>query len=310
MNDPLLLLEKCVLCPRECGVNRFNGEKGFCGIGNEIIIVHYGAHFGEETPISGTRGSGTIFFASCNLRCIYCQNYQISHGRSGESVTVQGLVEIFFQLKQQGCHNINLVSPVPYIPFITLAIEQAIKEGIEIPFIYNTNAYENVHALRALDGLIDIYLPDFKYWSAYIAEKLSHVPGDKSYPEHAKCAISEMKRQAGDLVIEGGFAKKGILIRHLVLPGNLAGSRHIIKWIKEHLGIGTFISLMSQYYPLYKAALYPILNRKIRYDEYNDLVTFLSENGFENVFIQELESAPLFVPDFEHTEPFSIERGA
>jgi putative pyruvate formate lyase activating enzyme len=219
-------------------------------------------------------------------------------------------VEIFFQLKQQGCHNINLVSPVPYIPFIVLAIEQAIKKGIGIPFIYNTNAYEHVHALRALDGLIDIYLPDFKYWSAYIAEKLSHVPRDKGYPEHAKWAILEMKRQAGDLVIEDGIAKKGLLIRHLVLPGNLAGSRHIIEWIKEHLGTGTFISLMSQYCPLYKAASYPILNRKIRYDEYNDLVAFLSENGFENVFIQELESAPLFVPDFEHTEPFSIERGA
>ncbi|MCX5809326.1 MAG: radical SAM protein [Proteobacteria bacterium] len=304
MDNPLLLLEKCALCPRECGVNRLIGEKGFCGIGNEIIIAHYGAHFGEETPISGTRGSGTIFFASCNLRCIYCQNYQISHGGSGESVTVQGLVEIFFQLKQQGCHNINLVSPVPYIPFIALAIEQAIKEGIEIPFIYNTNAYEHVHALRALDGLIDIYLPDFKYWSAYIAEKFSHVPRDKSYPEHAKWAISEMKRQVGDLVIEDGVAKKGILIRHLVLPGNLAGSRHIIRWIKGHLGIGTFISLMSQYCPLYKAASYPILNRKIWYDEYNDLVTFLSENDFENVFIQELESAPLFVPDFEYAEPF------
>ena len=193
---------------------------------------------------------------------------------------------------------------MPYIPFIALAIEQAKKEGIGIPFIYNTNAYEHVHALRALDGLIDIYLPDFKYWSAYIAEKLSLVPSGKGYPEHAKSAISEMKSQTGDLVIEDGIAKRGILIRHLVLPGNLAGSRHIIEWIKERLGIGTFISLMSQYYPLYNAASYPILNRKIRYDEYNELVTFLSENGFENVFIQELESAPLFVPDFEEDEPF------
>jgi putative pyruvate formate lyase activating enzyme len=297
-------LEKCALCPRECGINRLEGEKGFCGIGNEIIIAHYGAHFGEETPISGTRGSGTIFFASCNLRCIYCQNYQISHGRTGENITVQGLVEIFFRLKRQGCHNINLVSPVPYIPFIIEAIRIAKAEGIKIPFVYNTNAYESVSALHALDGLIDIYLPDFKYWNAYIAENLSHAPRDKGYPEHAKRAVTEMKRQAGDLLVEDGVAKKGLLIRHLVLPANLAGSRHIIGWIKEHLGTGTFISLMSQYYPVYKALTHPMLNRKIRYDEYNDLVAFLSENGFENVFIQELESAPLFVPDFEHTEPF------
>jgi len=304
MDNPLNLLEKCELCPRGCHINRLVDEKGFCGIGNEIVVAHYGAHFGEEPPISGTKGSGTIFFASCNLRCIYCQNYQISHSRSGENITIQELVEIFFQLKRQGCHNINLVSPVPYIPFIVAAIKIAKKEGMGIPFVYNTNAYENVYALRALDGLIDIYMPDFKYWSPHVAEKLSHATSDKSYPEYAKMAIAEMKRQAGDLVIEDGVAKQGLLIRHLVLPANLAGSLNILTWIRDTLGKGTFISLMSQYYPVYKALAHPMLDRKIRHDEYNDLVTFLTENGFKNVFIQELESASLFVPDFDEKVPF------
>jgi len=306
MDNPLPLLEKCEICPRRCGVNRLAGKTGFCGIGNEIVIAHYGAHFGEETPISGTKGSGNIFFASCNLRCIYCQNHQISNGRFGKSVSIQQLVEIFFQLELQGCHNINLVSPVPYVPFIVDAVKQAKEEGIGIPFVYNTNAYEHVHALKLLDGLIDIYLPDFKYWYAGVANKLSHVPAAKGYPEYAKSAILEMKRQVGDLTIQHGIAQKGLLIRHLVLPGNLAGSRQIIKWIKEHLGVGTFIGLMSQYYPLHKAYTYPMLNRKIRQDEYDNLIAFLVTEGFQNVFIQELDSAPLFVPDFEKTEPFIV----
>lgn len=304
MNDPLTLLAKCSLCPRECGVDRLGGKIGFCGVGNEIIIAHYGAHFGEETPISGSRGSGTIFFGSCNLRCIYCQNYQISQTTTGERVTIEELVDIFFELKQMGCHNINLVSPLPYIPFIAVAIKRALSDDIGIPFVYNTNAYEHVRSLQILDGLIDIYLPDFKYWNAYIGERLSGIPIEKGYPEYAKKAIIEMKRQTGDLVIENGVAKRGILIRHLVLPANLAGSLSILKWIRDTLGKDTYISLMSQYYPVYKAHEHPMLNRRIRYDEYNDLVMFLSENGFENVFIQELESAALYLPDFRKKKPF------
>ncbi len=304
MDNPLNLLEKCTLCPRGCGVNRLNGEKGFCGIGNEIVIAHYGAHYGEEPPISGRRGSGTIFFSSCNLRCIFCQNYQISHRSSGERYTIQGLADIFFELEANGCHNVNLVSPVPYIPFIIEAIRIAKAKGIKIPFVYNTNAYESVSALRALDRLIDIYMPDFKYWNANIAERLSHIPAEKGYPEYAKLAITEMKRQTGNLIVEDGVAKKGLLIRHLVLPSNLAGSLNILTWIRDELGKDTHISLMSQYYPVHKAHDHPMLNRKIRHDEYDILVAFLSENDFKNVFIQELESAPLFLPDFAEKVPF------
>jgi putative pyruvate formate lyase activating enzyme len=304
MEDESLLLEMCELCPRRCKAARLKSEKGYCNVANEIIIAHYGLHYGEEPPISGTKGSGTIFFSSCNLRCIFCQNFQISQHREGESYTVEELVEIFIRLGKQGCHNINLVSPTPYVPFIATAIKKARLKGLKIPFVYNTNAYENVETLKVLDGLIEIYMPDFKYWNAGVAKKLSDVPVDKGYPEHAALAILEMKRQAGTLTIENGIAAKGLLIRHLVLPGNLAGSEKIIEWIRDNLGTDTFISLMSQYYPVHKAGEYPIMNRKIRHEEYDRLTGLLIKEGFKNAFIQKLESASLFVPDFHQEEPF------
>ncbi len=304
MIDLLRVLERCELCPRRCRVNRLNGERGYCGVGDEILIAHYGPHHGEEPPISGRNGSGNIFFSSCNLRCIFCQNYQISHGIIGNGVPVKELTEIFFQLEQAGCHNINLVSPTPYAPFIALAISEAKRRGIGIPFVYNTNAYENVETLRLLDGLVDVYLPDFKYWSPKIAAKLSDAPLGQEYPHFARLSIMEMKKQVGNLAMLGGLATKGLLIRHLVLPGGLAGSANIIRWIRDTLGIDTYISLMSQYCPLHEARAYPPLRRRIRQSEYDRLVALLSDNGFENVFIQELDSAPLFIPDFEKEEPF------
>lgn len=301
MDDFLSLLKNCELCPRRCRVNRLMGKGGFCGIADEIIIAHFGAHFGEEPPISGTKGSGNIFFASCNLRCVYCQNYQISHKKVGKQVSIQELVEIFFHLEREGCHNINLVSPTPYIPLIAASIVEAKKNGINIPFVYNTNAYVNVQSLKILDGLIDIYLPDFKYWNPQVAKRLSDT---ENYPEYAQLSIFEMKNQVGNLYIEDGIALRGILVRHLVLPSNLAGSKRVLAWIKNTLGSSTFISLMSQYYPLHKASMYPMLNRKITQEEYDGLIDFLTENCFENVFIQELESAPLYAPDFSRAEPF------
>jgi putative pyruvate formate lyase activating enzyme len=304
MENALSILEKCELCPRRCKVNRTGGEKGFCGAGGRTGIAYYGPHYGEEPPISGTSGSGTIFFSFCNLRCLFCQNYQISHDGIGQEMSVEELTEIFLTLEARGCHNINLVSPVPYIPQIICAARAAREKGLAIPFVYNTNAYENVEALQLLDGLIDIYLPDFKYWNPAVAEELSDIPLSKPYPDFAKEAILEMKRQAGDLVVENGIAKKGLLIRHLVLPGGLAGSEEIFRWAAHNLGIGTFISLMSQYYPIHKANMVPLLRRKIRQEEYNTVRDYLTSEGFENVFIQELESAAFFVPDFEDTEPF------
>lgn len=265
------------------------------------MIAHYGLHFGEEPPISGTRGSGTIFFSPCNLRCIFCQNYQISHVASGDAVSVERLKDIFFELEARGAHNINLVSPTPYAPQIAAAIGIAKREGISIPFLYNTNAYENKETIEALDGLIDIYLPDLKYWSAPVAEKLSAAPG---YPEVAKTAIEEMRRQVGDLRIEDGIARKGVLIRHLVLPGGLAGTRKVIPWIRERLGNQTVLSLMSQYYPVCRAHEYPLINRRIDAREYEPLVALLYEEGFRNVYVQELESAEAFLPDFEKERPF------
>ncbi|MDR2018731.1 MAG: radical SAM protein [Syntrophobacterales bacterium] len=273
-------------------------------VGNEILIAHCGPHFGEEPPISGSRGSGNIFFSSCNLKCIYCQNYQISHQRTGNRYDIEGLVDIFFSLESQGVHNINLVSPTPYIPFIATAIREAKEKGIMIPFLYNTNAYENVEALELLKGLIDIYVPDFKYASHRIGKLLSDA---QEYPAWAKKAIFEMKAQVGNLAINGGIASKGLLIRHLVLPNSLSGSREVVAWIKDKLGPDTYLSLMAQFLPLHEASIYPMLGRIITKDEYNPILELLSEHGFENVFVQELESAPLYVPDFLKEEPFQTE---
>jgi len=309
MKNILYMLEKCELCPRRCGVNRLRGQKGFCRVGDKVIVAHYGPHHGEEPPVSGTSGSGTIFFSYCNLRCLFCQNYQISQDGMGEEISLDSLTEMFLSLQSQGCHNINLVSPTPYVPHIAMAIVEARKKGLVIPVVYNTNAYESVEALKVMDGLVDVYLPDFKYWNDAVAAKLSGTPKEKSYAVFAKEAILEMKRQVGDLVVEDKIAKKGLLIRHLVLPGGLAGSQEIFHWIEVNLGTGTHISLMSQYYPVHKASTVPLLRRKIRQEEYDTIVEYLMEKGFKNVFIQRLESSPLLVPDFEEQEPFKNNDG-
>jgi putative pyruvate formate lyase activating enzyme len=301
MDRAAILLRKCELCPRRCKVNRSRGQRGYCGLGSEILVAHYGPHFGEEPPVSGTKGSGNIFFVSCNLRCVYCQNYQISQSRTGNRYTIHDLSEMFLSLERDGVHNINLVSPTPYVPLIAAAIREARKGGLTIPFVYNSNAFENVETLQSLKGLIEIYLPDFKYWNSKIGRTLSDV---KDYARWAKAAILEMKAQVGDLIIEKGIARKGLLIRHLVLPNNLAGSREVLGWIREHLGIETYVSLMSQYIPLHGAQEYPMLNRRVSEEEYDHLLDAAREYGLQNVFIQDLESAPLYVPDFNKEAPF------
>jgi putative pyruvate formate lyase activating enzyme len=222
------------------------------------------------------------------MRCLFCQNYQISQTESGREVSVARLADIFFELEGRGAHNINLVSPTPYAPQIAAAIGLARQRGIGIPFLYNTNAYENVETVRMLSGLIDIYLPDLKYASAAVAEALSAAPG---YPAAAMEAVMEMKAQVGDMACAGGLMTRGLLIRHLVLPGGLAGTRKIIGWIAEALGPATAVSLMSQYYPTYRAGEHRLINRRIRPDEYDPLVDLMGEKGFVNVFIQEMESS-------------------
>lgn len=306
MKSAQTILQHCTLCPRNCQVDRTRGEKGFCGIADEILVAHYGPHYGEEPPISGEHGAGNIFFSSCNLRCIYCQNFQISHRYTGKRVDIHDLIRIFFSLQDMGLHNINLVSPTPYVPFIIQAIEGARKEGLTLPFVYNTHGYETLNTLRLLDGLIDVYLPDFKYWSSNISQRLS---SSRDYPENARNAIIEMKRQVGNLVIEEGLAHKGVLVRHLVLPSNLAGSRQILGWIKNELGTETHLSLMAQYNPLHRASEYPMLDRRIMESEYDALVDFTKRLGFQNVFVQDLESSETYVPDFEREEPFKQNMG-
>lgn len=301
MSNDVSTRELCRICPRECGANRNAGERGFCGAGAEVLVSHYGPHFGEEPPISGTNGSGNIFFSPCNLRCVFCQNHQISHNAVGRCVTVEGLSVIFLELQERGVHNINLVSPTPYIPQIAAAITRVRAKGVKIPFVYNTNAYESPEALALLDGLIDIYLPDFKYWHESAGKRLSKAP---RYPETARFAIMEMKRQVGDLKIDAGVARRGLLIRLLVLPGGLAGTKPALRWIKDTLGTQTYISLMSQYYPLHQAQRYPMVARPITKEEYDKVVDFTIDQGFQNVFGQDTESAQLFIPDFEKEEPF------
>jgi putative pyruvate formate lyase activating enzyme len=301
MDRALSLLERCELCPRKCGVNRLAGGRGFCGCGENCVVAHYGLHFGEEPPVSGTDGSGTIFFSPCNMRCLFCQNYQISQSESGTAVSPEQLADIFFELESKGAHNINLVSPTPYAPQIAAAIGRAKEQGISVPFLYNTNAYEKVETLRILAGLIDIYMPDLKYWSGKVAEALSGAP---DYPAFAMEAIVEMKSQVGDLACVHGVATRGLLVRHLVLPGGLAGSRRVIGWIAETLGPATAISLMSQYYPTYRAGAHPLINRRIRADEYDPLLDLLREKGLENVFVQEMSSPASYRPDFTKKKPF------
>jgi putative pyruvate formate lyase activating enzyme len=302
------LLRECTICPRRCGVNRLKGETGYCRAGGRIAVSFFGPHRGEEPPISGERGSGAVFFTSCNLRCLFCQNHQISQGEPGSSMDINDLIDIFFRLEEEGCHNINLVSPTPYIPLLADAIRGARRRGLTLPFVYNTNAYETVAALKTLEGLIDVYLPDLKYASQAMAVRLSGAAPKASYPDCAKAAILEMCRQVGHLVIEKGIAGRGLLVRHLVLPGGLAGTREVAAWIGEALGRQCHISLMAQYEPLHDVHQYRVLTRRITRREYDGLVAYLLEEGFENVFIQELESAPFYIPDFQKANPFAIAR--
>jgi len=299
-------LGACDICPRSCGVNRFEGSGGYCKSGMMVSVASRCAHHGEEPALSGTRGSGTIFFSSCNLNCIYCQNSQISqgHGRY-EQVDSRGLAQMMLYLQEElQCHNINLVSPTHYVPQIVEAICQAVPLGLNIPIVYNTNAYDSLETICALDGVVDIYLPDIKYASDKWAQRFSDA---RKYSEYSRLAIAEMYRQVGNLITDDkGIAQSGLIIRHLILPNRLAGSEDSLKWVATALSRDVTLSIMAQYYPCHHASREPLLARRVTASEYREVVEIVNSLGLDNGWLQQLDSAEHYLPDF-HREghPFS-----
>ncbi|MDD5043146.1 MAG: radical SAM protein [Patescibacteria group bacterium] len=299
-------LSACDLCPRKCGVNRWAGETGFCRAGAEMEIAYIGLHRGEEPPLSGSRGSGAIFFSHCNLRCPYCQNWQISHKDQAETgdkefMSAKDLAEKILLLQKQGAHNINFVSPAHYIPQILESLVCAVECGFNLPIVYNTNGYDNLDSLKLLAGVVDIYLPDIKYSDNAVAGKYSRA---YNYVEANRAAITEMYRQVGDLKLDkNGIAKKGLIVRHLVLPEDLAGSSASLNFLAG-LSPQIYLSLMAQYSPCHRAGEYPELNRRINSAEYEKVKNETEQLGFKNGWAQDLESSEVFKPDFTKSEPF------
>ncbi len=296
------VLRSCILCPRKCRVNRAAGELGFCGLSDGVAVSRALPHYGEEPPISGTRGAGTIFFSSCNLKCTYCQNYQISHEVSGERTDREGLSGVMLSLQEKNCHNIEPVTPTPQIPVIMEALLAARRTGLHLPLVYNCGGYENPEVLQLLEGMVDIYMPDFKYGAEDVALRLS---GAKDYPGYAVESVKEMVRQAGDALLEEeGIAKRGVLIRHLILPGYLSNSFEVLRLIKTHISTSVTLSIMSQYTPIPSVKCDSRLGRRITREEYELVVNHALDMGFENIFAQEVNDRTL-TPDFEQKVPFN-----
>ncbi|GAK57936.1 radical SAM domain protein [Candidatus Vecturithrix granuli] len=254
------VLQNCTLCPRKCHINRLAGQTGICKTAQRAWVSSYGPHFGEEAPLVGRNGSGTIFFTHCNLLCNFCQNFDISHQGIGTEVTAAQLAEIMLNLQQRGCHNINFVTPSHVVPQILAALQIAIEHGLSVPLIYNTGAYDQVETLKMLDGVVDIYMPDFKFWNPEVAKRTCNAP---DYSEAARRAIQEMHRQVGDLVIDAsGIAQRGLLVRHLVMPGGLAGTSDIMRWIARNISTNTYVNIMFQYRPCGHAFEMPELAKR------------------------------------------------
>jgi len=272
------IYRSCHLCPRLCGKNRLRGETGECRSTSRVKVSSAHPHFGEERPLVGRHGSGTIFFSGCNLKCEYCQNWELSHACEGECVTDHALGRMMLRLQAMGCHNINLVTPTHYVPNIVQALRSAVAGGLRIPLVYNTSSYDSLEVLRLLDGIVDIYLPDFKYVDEAAAAKYS--TGAKDYPEVAAAAIQEMYRQVGTLITdENGIAVRGVMIRHLVLPHNLAGTDRFVRFVAAALGPATFVNLMAQYHPAHEAHSFPELSRRITEVEFRQAVSWARQAG-------------------------------
>ncbi len=262
------LLLSCEVCPHRCRVDRRHGELGLCRTGDQPMVSSYGPHFGEEDPLVGERGSGTIFFTNCNLYCIFCQNWEISHGGEGEEISTADLAAIMLQLQAQGCHNINFVTPSHQVPMILAALPAAIAGGLHIPLVYNTGGYDAVETLQLLEGVIDIYMPDFKFWDPQVAAALTNAP---DYPEVARQALKEMHRQVGDLVMdERGIAYRGLLVRHLVLPEGMAGTKEIMEFLAREISPNTYVNVMGQYRPCGEAYRHPALSRFLTAAEHRE----------------------------------------
>ncbi|HOT51589.1 MAG TPA: radical SAM protein [Candidatus Hydrogenedentes bacterium] len=299
------LLTSCRLCGHACGVNRLEGKTGFCrtapAAAGDARVSSHTLHFGEEPMLVGRGGSGTVFFSHCNLRCVFCQNHQISQGGMGARTTANELADIFLTLQGEGAENINLVTPTHYMYPILLGLRRAFQNGLALPVVYNTNGYDRLELLRLLDGIVDIYLPDMKYMDEAPARAYSQAP---DYPAVAKAAILEMYRQAGPVELVDGIARKGLIIRHLILPGGIAGSYDLILWLRDMGLTDVTLGLMSQYSPQHRARDFPELATRIESQEYLEIVRYAIDQGFEHVLVQGFDSADLYLPDFEREKPF------
>lgn len=275
------ILRECTLCPRNCKVDRTSGERGFCKTSDKPFISSYGAHFGEEKPLVGRSGSGTIFMGRCNIGCIFCQNYSISHLGEGIEVSFEKLADIMLSLQKEGCHNINFVTPTHQVPMILRALQIASEKGLKLPLVYNCGGYESLQAIRILEGVVDIYMPDFKYMDPAVALKYSKAEG---YPDAAKAALKEMHKQVGDLLMDKrGIALRGLLVRHLVLPGGIAGTAGVVKFIASEISKNTYLNIMDQYHPRFKALNTPPLDRRITHQEYGEAIELAVEAGLTRI---------------------------
>lgn len=289
------LISKCEICPHKCKVNRYE-KKGYCRCDDNVRIALVSKHYFEEPCISGRNGSGTIFFSNCNLNCIFCQNHDISQGGKGIDVTIERLAEIMLEQQERGANNINLVTPTMYVEQIIKAIDIAKKNGLNIPIVYNTNGYEEVETIKKLNGYIDIYLPDFKYFTNELAIKYSKAP---NYFEKVTSALIEMQSQFDEYVFDGEIMKKGMIVRHLVLPNHIQNSKNVLKWIKENLREDIYVSVMAQYFPTYKAIGDELIGRKLSFSEYRKIEQYFYGLDIKNGYIQDLgKHEEEFVPDF------------
>lgn len=297
------MADKCTLCPRNCGVDRDNGKTGYCGQTDKVYVARAALHMWEEPSISGKEGSGTVFFCGCTLRCVFCQNHQIALGKAesgdkiGKEVSIERLKEIFLELQEMRANNINLVTGTHYIPQIAMALKLAKEEGLKIPIVYNTSGYEKAESLQILDGLVDIYLPDMKYVSKELSKEYSNA---SDYFEMASKALEEMVRQVGEAQFDTrGYMTKGVIVRHLVLPGSIRDSKAVLDYLWNTYGNNIYLSIMNQYTPMEQIKNHPLLSRKVTKREYSKVVDYALSLGWENAFIQEGETAKeSFIPGF------------